>query len=412
MIHALEESTHALPLALGRTVDGYDYLIDLAEAPHILIAGMQDSGKTMLLHSMICSLYCTRCSDEISYILFQQGGRDFEFYKDLGNMNATVLTRAEDVFRVLDEIVAEIDRRLKLFYAINVVKISDYNKIATQRLQYIVVVIDEMADIVHLDGRRFDHLVKRITALGRFMGIHMILSTGRPDADTISMAVWSNMTTAIALRMPAQINSRLVIGYAGGEKLLGRGDMLYYRRNMHQPVRIQGVLCGPFPESGKEYLMRIIISSVWSKDYREYLIDNPVDWNFCQVISFIIMHVRSKSRAAGLLLDYIRLLSDSNEIHLCRLLADDLLRVDDVSPSTEAFFVQKIEKRNPKCGTKLYHIDLSIPKLFSQFEVVRYKDSLMYGEKPQVGIIVSIIIEIDAASPPLNPIKHAKKNTI
>lgn len=390
MVPALEDSKYTLPLALGRTVDGYDYLIDLAEAPHILIAGTQDSGKTMLLHSMICSLYCTSCSDEIKYILYQLGDREFEFYKKLGNMDVSVLNRTEDVFRILDDLVVELERRIELLSAINSHKISDYNNRVKEKLPYIVVVIDEIAEIVHLDGKRFDSLVRKITAVGRFIGIHLILTTGKPYADTISIDVWSNMPTAIALQMPNQLSSRLVLEYAGGEKLLGNGDMLYYRRDMHQPIRIQGVLCGPYPESGKSYLMRELLANIWSKDYREYLKENPVDWDFHQVISFIIIHVRSGHKESRLLQCYAHLLSDPHEIHLCRLLANDAKRLDDVSPSTEAFFVQNIEKGNPKCGTKLYHIDLSIPKIFSQFDVVRYRDSFRYGEKSQIGIIVSV----------------------
>lgn len=180
------------------------------------------------------------------------------------------------------------------------------------------------------------------------------------------------------------------MGYAGGEKLLGEGDMLYYRRDMNQPIRIQGVLCGPYPESGKSYLMRELLANIWSKDYREYLKENPVDWDFHQVISFIIIHVRSGHKESRLIQCYAQCLSDPYEIHLCRLLADDAKRLNDVSPQIEAYYAQKIEKGNPKCEFRLYNADLSIPKLFSRYDVVRYRDFLSYGEKPQIGIIMSI----------------------
>ena len=245
MIHALEESRFTLPIVLGRTVDGYDYLVDLAEAPHILITGMHDSGKTMLLHSIFCSLYCTRCSDEIKYILFQLGGGEFEIYKNMKSMNVSVLSQPEEVFRTLDEVVVELERRMELFSAINAYKITDYNNRVQEKLPYIIVMIDEISEIVQVDGKRFDSLIRRITAVGRFIGIHLILTTAKPDANTISKDVWSNMPTAIVLQMPNQVSSRLVLGYVGGEKLLGKGDMLYYRRDMLQPIRIQGVLCGP-----------------------------------------------------------------------------------------------------------------------------------------------------------------------
>lgn len=249
MISAIYESKYLLPVALGRTAEGEDYLINLATAPNILIAGNEGSGKTMVLHSIICSLYCSRKCDEIRFILVQPGGGDLLLYKGFECLERPVITKVEDVFTMLEEIVVETERRIDLFAEYNVHRLKDYNEKSKDKIPYIVIIFDEIAEIVAYDGKRFDYLIKRLTCIGRFLGIHFVLSTGKPHPDVISSAIWSNMPTRIALKLPDQNCSRFIIEFDGAEKLLGKGDMLYYcNAAVHKPVRLQGVFCGPIED--------------------------------------------------------------------------------------------------------------------------------------------------------------------
>ena len=246
LLPSLHESKYQLPVALGRTTEGEDYLINLSTAPNILIAGNQESGKTMVIHSIICSLYCTKSADELRFVLVQPGRGDLELYRDFECLERPVITKVEDVFTMLEEMVVEVERRMNLFADYKVHKLNDFNEKCSDKIPYIIIIFDEIAEIVKQDGNRFDYLIKRLTSIGRFLGIHFILSTRWAHPDVISEIIWSNMPTRIALQLPEKNNSKFFIGFDGAEKLLGKGDMLYYcEATVRKPVRIQGVLCGP-----------------------------------------------------------------------------------------------------------------------------------------------------------------------
>ena len=244
MVSGLMNSKGRLPIILGRTVEGFDYLVDLVDAPHILIAGKPGSGKTMLLHSIIGSLVVDTNPKELKFIIAQADGKnDLSMYEGFEYLDRPVLKTADDVFRTLEELAEETERRIHLFFEIGVQRIEDFNKRSDAVLPSIIVIIDEIADIVSADSNKFDELIKRLSAVGKPLGLHLILTTREPHADVISLAVWSCLPTEIALEMPSQLSSQLVTGFSGGEKLLGKGDMLYYKRNMTLPIRIQGALC-------------------------------------------------------------------------------------------------------------------------------------------------------------------------
>ncbi len=246
MLQAINESKYQLPVALGRTPEGFDYLFDLATAPNVLIGGIEGSGNTMVLHSIICSLYCSQNADDIRFILVQPGRGDLELYRGFECLERPVITKVEDVFTMLEEMVVEAERRMRIFAEYKVHRLKDLNEKRQDKKPYIIFIFDEIADIVAYDGKRFDYLIKRLTAVGRFLGFHFILSTSRPHPDVISPVVWSNMPTRIALKLSDQYYSQFVLGFTGAEKLLGKGDMLYfYNATVHIPVRIQGVFCGP-----------------------------------------------------------------------------------------------------------------------------------------------------------------------
>ena len=247
LLPSLNKVNFQLPIVLGRTVEGSDFLFDLAKAPHVLIAGNPGSGKTMVLHAIICSLMIEKNPEDVQFILAQTDG-----YKDLylyhlftDYLKQPILFEVNEVLSMLEGVVLEIERRLDFFKETGARNITDYNKKRKERLPYIVIVIDGMSEVVKQDKKRFESLIRRITSVARLCGIHIVMTTNRISSDTISGTIMSNFPTTIALALSSRIQSRIVIGHNGAETLLGEGDMLYYKRNNHQPVRIQCVSCGP-----------------------------------------------------------------------------------------------------------------------------------------------------------------------
>lgn len=247
MIPALSKSKKLLPVALGRTVEGEDFLFDLATAPHVLVAGKPGSGKTMVLHSIICSLISGADPEHVQFKFAQtDGGWDLFLYRYFDEyVQKPICKTVDDAFMMLDEVVIEIERRMCLLKETGAKHFLEYNVKTGKRLPFLIIVIDGMAEVIQQDRRRFEVLIRRISAVARFCGIHLVMTTNIISADTITSTIKSNIPTTIALAVSNQIQSRLAIDHDGAEKLLGEGDMLYYRTDLQQPIRIQGVLCGP-----------------------------------------------------------------------------------------------------------------------------------------------------------------------
>lgn len=174
------------------------------------------------------------------------GGWDLFLYNSCDDyLQKPILKTVDEVFSMLDRVVLEIEKRVRLFTEAGFRNLQEYNIKSGNKIPYLIVVIDGMAEIITKDRRRFNLLIRRITAVARFCGIHIVMTTNTISTNTITSAIKSNIPTTIALAVSNQIQSRLAIDHDGVEKLLGKGDMLYYRTNLHQPIRIQGVLCGP-----------------------------------------------------------------------------------------------------------------------------------------------------------------------
>ena len=242
---SLAESGFRLPVALGRTVEGNDFLIDLAEAPHVLIAGNKGSGKTMLLHSFVCSLACVGNLEEIRFILTGDDCSGLERYNGCPWLDRPVSSGADGVFLVLEDIASEIERRIRLLSGSGARRIADYNRNHEEKLPYLVVMVDEFAGAARSDGKRFDSLIKRITAVARFCGVHLVLTTAHPCCDVVTPVVRSNFPASVALVLPDGLCSRIVINHEGAENLLGNGDLLYFKWDMHRPVRMQAPFVNP-----------------------------------------------------------------------------------------------------------------------------------------------------------------------
>ena len=247
LIPALSKSKYRLPIALGRTEEGADFLFDLAEAPHVLIAGNPGTGKTMVLHSIICSLISGMNPEDVQFILAQTDGKwDLFLYRTCNDyIQNPILNTVEDVFSMLDGVVVEQERRMSLFKKTDAKQFYEYNEKSGKKLPYLIIVIDGMAEVIMKDNKRFEKLIRRITSVARFCGIHIVMTTNNVSSETITATMRSNIPTMIALAVSNKIQSRLAIDHVGAEELQVEGDMLYYKINMNQPIRIRGVLCGP-----------------------------------------------------------------------------------------------------------------------------------------------------------------------
>ena len=247
LIPALNKSKKLLPVAFGRSVEGEVFLFNLASAPHVLVAGKPGLGKTMVLHSIICSLICWADPEHVKFKFAQTDwGWDLFLYRYFDEyVQKPIRNTVDDAFTMLDEVVIKIERRMCLLRETGAKHFLEYNIKTGKKLPFLIIVIDGMAEVIMQDRRRFEVLIRRITAVARFCGIHLVMTTNTIFADTITSTIKSNIPTTIALAVTNQIQSRIAINHDGAEKLLGEGDMLFYRYDMDQTIRIQGVLCGP-----------------------------------------------------------------------------------------------------------------------------------------------------------------------
>ena len=243
MVGTLEsEKEMRIPIALGKDVYGQPMLFDLATSPHILVGGVNGNEKTSFLDSLICSILCTKTPEEVGLILVDTKVVELSVYNGVPHLLSPVITDAERAFKALEFVVKGFERRIELLTSTGSRKIEEYNAKVVEKLPYIVVIIDDYADLILSEGKEFEYLIKRITAVARFCGIHLVLSTKRTSADVITGVIKSNIPTQIAFAVPNAINSRILIDQPGAEKLLGYGDMLYNNPMYRHPFRIQGAL--------------------------------------------------------------------------------------------------------------------------------------------------------------------------
>lgn len=251
MMNALKAKVLKIPMVLGKTITGDSIVIDLAGAPHLLIAGTTGSGKSVCVNSLICSILYTKTPKEVRMILVDPKMVELTVYNDIPHLLTPVITDAKKAIKAMAFIVEEMERRMSMFNMVGARKIEDYNQKIKEKeylraqLPYIVVVIDEFADLMMVVGKELESYIKRITAMARFTGIHLVLATQRPSADVITGIIKSNIPTQIAFAVSNSVNSRIILDSVGAEKLLGKGDMLYASASSRTPTRIQGAYIDP-----------------------------------------------------------------------------------------------------------------------------------------------------------------------
>lgn len=259
------ESNSPLTLALGKDISGEPVVVNLAKMPHLLVAGTTGSGKSVGVNAMLLSLLFKASVDEVRLILIDPKMLELSIYDGIPHLLTPVVTDMKDAANVLRWCVAEMERRYQLMAANGVRNLSGYNRKILDaeaegkplldpfwqpemggerpqlsRLPYIVVIIDEFADMMMVVGKKVEELIARIAQKARAAGIHMILATQRPSVDVITGLIKANVPTRIAFQVSSRIDSRTILDQQGAEQLLGHGDMLYLAPGSGIPTRIHG----------------------------------------------------------------------------------------------------------------------------------------------------------------------------
>jgi S-DNA-T family DNA segregation ATPase FtsK/SpoIIIE len=232
-----------LSFAVGKDIAGQPVVTDLEEMPHLLIAGQTKSGKSVMINTVLASLLYRNSPSDIKLILVDPKFVEMAPYHDIPHLLAPVITEPEKCISALKWAVAEMERRLKTFSEFKQRDIQGYNKLKKEEgMPYIVVVIDELADLMMVASRDVETLIARVAQKGRAAGIHLVIATQRPDAKVVTGLIKANVPAQIAFAVKDQVNSRIIIDQGGAEKLLGKGDMLFKTTDLPRPTRIQGAL--------------------------------------------------------------------------------------------------------------------------------------------------------------------------
>ena len=234
------KSHASLSLMLGRDVDGNITIMDLAKAPHLLVAGCTGTGKSIFMDSCLCSLMFKHTPDELKMILVDPKAVEFDRYKELPYLQFPVINSTKDTLAALQWLEMEMNRRFELLAEAGVRNINELNEHHHGSLPYIVMIIDELADSMLEARSQMELLLSRICARSRAVGIHLVIATQRPAPDVITENVKSNFPTRIAFRMASDIDSRQLIWSDDATDLLGRGDMLFHGPFSGELTRIQG----------------------------------------------------------------------------------------------------------------------------------------------------------------------------
>lgn len=244
LVEDLRNSNKEVPVVLGRDISGKSVILDLATAPHLLVAGATGSGKSVCINSIITSILYTRTPNEVRLILVDPKMVELSIYNDIAHLLTPVITDNKKTVKALEWAIDEMENRYRMLTPLGTRNIKAYNekirseKIAREKMPYIIFIIDEFADVMATTGKDAEGYVTRLAAKARAVGIHLILATQRPSKEVVTGLIKSNMPTKISFRVGTGIDSRVIIDEMGAEKLLGKGDMLL--KTALSTTRIQG----------------------------------------------------------------------------------------------------------------------------------------------------------------------------
>lgn len=269
----MRKSKSKLSVSLGLDVSGNPLIADIGKMPHVLVAGTTGSGKSVLVNSFITSLLFRASPEEVKLILIDPKRVELTGYNGIPHLMVPVIVEVEKILSALKWATNEMDRRYKTFAERGVRNIDGYNELAGfQALPYIIIFIDELADLMMFAPVEVEDTVARLAQMARATGIHLVVATQRPSVDVITGLIKANIPCRIAFNVSSMIDSRVIIDGPGAEKLLGRGDMLYIPPDQAKPTRIQGAFV-----SDKEVkkLVEFLKSKSPAVEYTEEIISTP-----------------------------------------------------------------------------------------------------------------------------------------
>jgi S-DNA-T family DNA segregation ATPase FtsK/SpoIIIE len=286
-----------LSVALGKDIGGQPVVVDLAKMPHLLVAGTTGSGKSVGVNAMILSLVYKSAPKDVRMIMVDPKMLELSIYEGIPHLLAPVVTDMTKAANALNWCVGEMERRYKLMSALGVRNLSGFNSKINEAkkagehipnpfslttdteigpeplepLPYIVVIIDELADLMMVVGKKIEELIARLAQKARASGIHLILATQRPSVDVITGLIKANIPTRIAFQVSSKIDSRTILDQMGAEALLGQGDMLFLAPGTGLPVRVHGAFVAD------EEVHHVVdhLKKVGPPDYVDGLLDGP-----------------------------------------------------------------------------------------------------------------------------------------
>ncbi|MBI2484978.1 DNA translocase FtsK 4TM domain-containing protein [Candidatus Uhrbacteria bacterium] len=229
-----------LAFALGRDVAGEAWVTQLDRMPHLLVAGATGSGKSVCLNAIIVSLLYANGPDELKLIMIDPKRVELTAYEGTPHLLVPPITKVDDAVNALKWTIREMERRLDVLSKFGAKDIKGFNSRSQEKMPYIIVIIDELADLMMSSGREVEASIVRIAQLARATGIHLVIATQRPSVDVITGIIKANFPGRIAFAVASQTDSRTILDMAGAEKLLGRGDMLFTTAELSKPKRLQG----------------------------------------------------------------------------------------------------------------------------------------------------------------------------
>ncbi|MCL2590842.1 MAG: DNA translocase FtsK 4TM domain-containing protein [Betaproteobacteria bacterium] len=298
---AYNDMSATLTVALGKDISGQPMVADLAKMPHLLVAGTTGSGKSVGINAMILSLLYKSTPDQVRLIMVDPKMLELSIYEGIPHLLAPVVTDMKHAANALNWCVGEMDRRYRLMAAVGVRNLAGFNKAVIdarkigepltnpfsitpeepERLEpmpYIVVVVDELADMMMVVGKKVEELIARLAQKARAAGVHLILATQRPSVDVITGLIKANVPTRIAFQVSSKIDSRTILDQMGAEALLGMGDMLYLAPGTGLPVRVHGA----FVADGEVHKVVEYLRKTGQPDYVEGILtpvsDDPDDF--------------------------------------------------------------------------------------------------------------------------------------
>jgi len=249
-----QNSPSWLSLALGKDIAGNPYVVDLAGMPHMLIAGATGAGKSICINALIVSMICKASPDQVKFLLIDPKMVELSAYNGLPHLADAVITDTKEAARKLVQLVSHMEERYRLLAAKGVRNIAAYNRLTEEAaegqgaeaatssppLPFLVVIIDELADLMMTASAEVETAVTRLAQMARGVGIHLILATQRPSVDVITGLIKANFPSRISFQVSSKTDSRTILDMNGAEQLLGNGDMLYLPPGSSKPVRIHG----------------------------------------------------------------------------------------------------------------------------------------------------------------------------